>query len=67
MAFVGTTSNDWMWRSRRPVSACGLDEPRTEPCSPANEGVGRGLPTLVGSVVVALVLVAAAVLAVHYL
>ena len=67
MAFVGPTSNDWVWRSRRPVSAGAPDDPRAEPCSPpAKDRVGGGLPSLVVSVVVALVLVAAAVLAVHY-
>ena len=68
MAFVGPTSNDWAWRSRRPVSAGAPDDPRADTCSTAPQaGVGRGLPTLVGSVVVACVLVAAVALAVQSL
>jgi hypothetical protein len=68
MAFVGPTSNDWAWRSRRPVRAGAPDERRADTCSPAvGARVGRGLPTLVGSVVVALVLVAAVALAVRSL
>ena len=68
MAFVGLTSNDWAWRSR-PVSAPASGDPRAaEPCSTAaEERVSRGLPTLVGSVVVALAVLAAAVPAVRHL
>jgi hypothetical protein len=50
------------------VRAGAPDEPRADTCSPASGArAGRGLPTLVGSVVVALVLVAAVVLAVRSL
>jgi len=66
MAFVGPTSNDWAWPSRRPLTAAASAP--AEPCATAAaERVGRGLPTLVGSVVVALAVLAAVVPAIHSL